>query len=426
MRLIIPIEFYRKGGVERVIIALVSNLVKYTDKIIIILPSKEIAYFQNILPETEAIAYESFSWEDNLPQAKLLGVFNKLFSLAAKLKLAPMEEIITQKIQNLQVEERINYLVEKHQATHCLYVLINRLKPPRVKIPLSGIAYDLFWRFAPLTYPEEYMSKYQESLLMWLEKADIIFTISQKTRTDILTVFPNPKFPSKLKPIPLAGFPTNQTITTHKNANNVTTFYYPSSFGIYKDHLTLLKAGLKLAEKNLEFKIVFLGKETDSFISGKLQLSQQSKTQEYQEYLEECNQIYQNNQTLIEKHFKGNGYCDYQKVEKCYQESSCVVVPSRYEGFGLAVSEAIVRGLPVIASDLEVFKEQIELYNCQDRVELYTQGNVTALAKCLEKFIENPKRKLTQEEIEKRFSHWQWENVAQEYVNTLKLIKPYD
>jgi len=426
MRLIIPIEFYRKGGVERVIIALISNLVKYTEKIIIILPGKDIAYFQNLLPETESITYETFSWENNLYQAKLLGVFNKLFFLAKKLKLTPIEKIVTEKIQNLRVEARINYLVEKHQATHCLYVLINRLKPPRVKIPLSGIAYDLFWRFAPLTYPEAYMSKYEECLLMWLEKADIIFTISQKTRTDILTVFPNPEFESKLKPIPLAGFPTNQEITPQINKSKITTFYYPSSFGIYKDHLTLLKAGLKLAEKNLKFKIVFLGRETDSFISGKLQLSQQSKTQEYQKYLEECNQVYQDNSSLIEKYFEGLGYCDYQQVEACYYNSDCVVVPSRYEGFGLAVSEAIVRGLPVIASDLEVFKEQIKLYNCQDRVEFYPQGNVTALAECLENFIANPKKKLTQEEIEKRFFHWQWKNVAQEYFNALNLIKPYD
>ncbi len=423
MKLIIPIEFYRKGGVERVIISLVSNLIESVDKIILVLPNKQIAYFQSLLPNSDVIIYESFSFPTSSLESKFLSALNKLLSVAKKLKLEGLQKSLAKRIQRFRIDARIDQLVRKHQATHCLYVLINRLKPPTVKIPLSGIAYDLFWRFAPLTYPDSYISLYDKYLLLWLEKADLILTISQKTRDDILTVFPNYQFASKLKAVPLAGFPSHATENfLQESETNIPTFYFPSSFGIYKDHLTLLKAGLKLAEKNINFKIVLVGRETDSLINGSLKLSQQSKTQEYQSYLEKCNRLCKDNKILFDKYFVGLGYCEYKEVESCYETCSCVVVPSQYEGFGLAVSEAIVRGLPVIASDLEVFQEQIDLYQCPDRIDLFSQGDVDALAKTMEQFIFNPKAKLSAEEIALRFSRWTWQDVAKEYVALLEQL----
>jgi glycosyltransferase involved in cell wall biosynthesis len=286
-----------------------------------------------------------------------------------------------------------------------------------------GISYDLFWHFAPLTYPESYVNLYDQRLLMWLQKADLILTISQKTRDDILTIFPKDQFENKIKAIPLAGFPSHEVKRSlETSSENLITFYFPSSFGIYKDHLTLLKAGVKLAAKGLNFKIVLLGKETDSLVNGELQLSQQSKTQEYQDYFQECTQLYQENQDIFTQYFAGLGYCEYEQVEHCYETCSCVVAPSQYEGFGLAVSEAIVRGLPVIASDLEVFQEQIDLYQCPDRIELFPQGDADALATCMEHFILNPKQKLSAEEVTERFSHWTWQEVAQKYVELMQRI----
>ena len=182
-----------------------------------------------------------------------------------------------------------------------------------------------------------------------------------------------------------------------------------------------MQAGIKLAKKGLDFQIVFTGKETDNLVQGNLSLSQQSQTQEYIDYLQKCQQIYQENQQLMKDYFVGLGYCDEEVVEECYQNCSCVVVPSQYEGFGLAVSEAIVRGMPVICSDLDVFHEQVELYKCSDRLEFFPLGDADALATCLEKFILNPKPKLSPIETEQRFKHWTWKEVAEEYIKLFKI-----
>ncbi|MGB3514649.1 MAG: glycosyltransferase family 1 protein [Microcoleaceae cyanobacterium] len=430
MKLIVPIEYYRHGGVERVICGTIEEWIemKGVEQVILILPKKEIPYFQEKLPKSPIIKYESFILPPKSLQSRILSLINKFSSLSGKVKAEKIKRFFKRLRRKYQSEFSIKYLASHYQATHCLYFLANRLNPPNLDIPLAMVTHDVFWRFAPLSYPESYVKKYDLSLLEWLKKVDIVFTVSEKTRQDIISVFP--EFSSKITAIPNSGFPTKSNASpkffglaknSHESVfDKLPIFYLPSSFGIYKDHLTLLKAGIKLAQKNLKFKIVLIGKETDNLITGKMSLSQQAKSQEYIDYLHQCQEISQNNQNIMQEYFEGLGYSSDEDVEKWYRKCSCVVFPSKYEGFGLALSEAVVRGLPAIVSDLEVFQEQVELYKCGDMVDFFPVGDVDALANCMEKFILNPQQKLSAEEIDKRFSHWTWKQTAKQYINLLK------
>jgi glycosyltransferase involved in cell wall biosynthesis len=429
MRLIVPIEYYRRGGVERVIYSIIKELGKEIEQIILILPKKEIVRFQNALPNSEAIVYESLAWEPLSVQCRIVSLLNKFLSLSVKIKAQKIEQLIKNIRRQYETEFRIRYLAREYKATHCLYFLTNRLTPPNLDIPLAMVSHDVFWRFAPLTYPESYVKEYDLSLLEWLNKVDLVFTVSEKTRRDILSIFPG--FSQKIQTIPNSGLPAKSSLSPNFSVSEdnssefiteVPIFYYPSSFGIYKDHLTIIKAGIKLAQKNLKFKIVLIGKETDNLIAGKISLSQQSHSQEYVDYLHQCQQIYQNNENLIKEYFEGLGYSEEEVVERWYQKCSCVVVPSKYEGFGLALSEAIVRGLPVIASNLEVFQEQVELYKCGDRVDFFPVSDVEALANCMEQLLLNPKNKLSAEEADKRFSNWTWNHAAKQYIDFLEQL----
>ena len=51
------------------------------------------------------------------------------------------------------------------------------------------------------------------------------------------------------------------------------------------------------------------------------------------------------------------GYVPDEELPALYQQASLLVYPSLYEGFGLPVLEALVSGTPVVASDIEVFRE---------------------------------------------------------------------
>ncbi|NCR35143.1 MAG: glycosyltransferase family 4 protein [Microcystis aeruginosa S11-01] len=420
MKIVIPIVFYRKGGVERVIISLIPSLLEYVEQIIIVLPRNDIEYFKSLMPDSDKLIYEDFAFYPQSFETKLIYFYGLLANFYKTLRLTSIYRLFFRRIELLRIEARINQIIKRYQADHCLYGMTNRISPPNVKVTLSGIIYDVFWQFAPLTYSESYQEPYNEVLKEWLDKADLLFTISQKTKDDVLKVFPNATYASKLKPVPLAGFVEQSNPKSDLVKSELVTFYFPSSFGIYKDHLTLLKAAIKLAKQGLKFQIVFIGKETDNLVSGNLQLSQQSKTQEYQDYLKECTRVYRENQEIFESHIKGLGYQDYETLQFYYQTCSCVVFPSKYEGFGLAIAEAILQGIPVIASDLEVFQEQVELYNCPERVQFYPRGDAESLANCLEQFILNPIPRLLPEDIPNKINLWTWEDVAKKYVELLK------
>lgn len=53
------------------------------------------------------------------------------------------------------------------------------------------------------------------------------------------------------------------------------------------------------------------------------------------------------------------GYVDDETRTRLYRECACFVFPSRAEGFGMPVIEAMQCGKPVIASDLEIFQELV-------------------------------------------------------------------
>jgi O-antigen biosynthesis alpha-1,2-rhamnosyltransferase len=63
-----------------------------------------------------------------------------------------------------------------------------------------------------------------------------------------------------------------------------------------------------------------------------------------------------------------------RELEFCYASARGLVLPSIAEGFGLPIVEALMRGLPVLASDLPVFREvagaNIEYFGLADPAEL--------------------------------------------------------
>ncbi|MFN7338853.1 MAG: glycosyl transferase group 1 family protein, partial [bacterium] len=72
MKIVIPILFYRKGGVERVIISLIPSLLEYVEQIIIVLPRNDIEYFKSLMPDSDKLIYENFDFYPQSFETKLI------------------------------------------------------------------------------------------------------------------------------------------------------------------------------------------------------------------------------------------------------------------------------------------------------------------------------------------------------------------
>jgi glycosyltransferase involved in cell wall biosynthesis len=435
MKLMVPVAFYVKGGVERVIFSLLREFEQLIETVVV-LPPKLLTEFQAQLPTSERIIYEPMTGPTlalDPPRVKLLSYGGRL---GAKLKLSGVQQWCDRNIAQRELSGRLRYLAELHGCTHCLYFLSNRIQPPlELGIPLTSLSHDLFWHFAPLTYSPALVKEYDASLKQWLMATDLVFTNSHKTRQDLLQIFPG--YDYKVTAIPLASdrtpappantapepaSPINSDQSARPGTATLTRFFFPSSFSLYKDHLTLLQAAVGLYPEQPNFQVILTGKETDRLVAGDLQPSQQQKTQEYGDYVARCRQVQAAAAEIWSKVLLGLGYCSEDTVEHTYATCDCVVVPSVYEGFGLAIAEAIARGLPVIAADIAVFREQMDLYDCADRVRFFPPRDAAALQQCLADFIAAPLPRLSPEVAAQRFGHWTWRQVAEGYIHALSAL----
>ncbi len=98
------------------------------------------------------------------------------------------------------------------------------------------------------------------------------------------------------------------------------------------------------------------------------------------------------------------GYADDEMRTRLYRECGCFVFPSRAEGFGMPVIEAMQCGKSVIASDLEIFHELVG-----DAIEVFAleveRGAAKRLAEKMITFMKLPKEdEIKFYEEAKRFS----------------------
>lgn len=62
----------------------------------------------------------------------------------------------------------------------------------------------------------------------------------------------------------------------------------------------------------------------------------------------------------IQNQIKFIGNIDYTKLKQYYEKADCLIILSKMECFGIAVTEAMSQGLPIIASNVGGFKYQIK------------------------------------------------------------------
>jgi len=117
------------------------------------------------------------------------------------------------------------------------------------------------------------------------------------------------------------------------------------------------------------------------------------------------------------------GYVGDKELENYFSRASFFVFPSFSESFGIALFNAIARGLPAVASNLLTYHG---ILRNGENALLFDPGNVDQLVKCLENITTNDtlRRRLSENGSSFVKKHFDWEDVARRIASIYFDISP--
>jgi glycosyltransferase involved in cell wall biosynthesis len=187
-----------------------------------------------------------------------------------------------------------------------------------------------------LLYPEEFRKKDLYQLTRWtaysLQKASHIIAVSKTTKKDLINWY---QIPEERISMIYNGFDAekeqSESDITHLHLKRQQYLLYLGTLQPRKNITTLIQAFTLMKDRlgeTRDFKLVIAGKK--GWLTGGIELS--AKTSKYK------------NDIIM------TGYVSNATQRDLYEGAFAYVLPSRYEGFGIPVLEAMSRGCPVIAS----------------------------------------------------------------------------
>jgi glycosyltransferase involved in cell wall biosynthesis len=269
---------------------------------------------------------------------------------------------------------------------------------PKGSIPLAGMIYDMGPNLSEFAFTN--------TIERFVERAEVIVAISEYTRGQLLDLIPSAV--DRVHVIPLSPTPILQTEDSHLDRmKDCFRFLCPASLTPRKGQADLLNAARLLNASVVDFELVFCGGGTDTMLGDR-----PDKCACYPQSLEACRLLISDGGKV-----KALGHVSQAELEQLYLQADAVVFPTHYEGFGLPVSEAVQRGLPVIASDLPPIREQLVLFNLDDRVRLVSPGDVKSLANALDDYVRGRgPGKVSPNSMEMKFNRWTWSDIAKRIV----------
>ena len=191
---------------------------------------------------------------------------------------------------------------------------------------------NLFWKY-PQNYPKLWRKYFTWLIKAGIDKKTEIVTTSKYSRNALSIIFNNVKIKSIYQ-----SSNTNSIVIKKSKKKYIT---HIGTFEKRKDLLTLVKAYKKLIKNEyLDYKLVLAGANN---LNGYTKLYYDIKN-----YIKKYN---------LSNHIIIPGYLKVEEIKKLYSESLIYVFPSLDEGFGIPLIESMKSQVPIICSDIEIFKE---------------------------------------------------------------------
>ena len=211
---------------------------------------------------------------------------------------------------------------------------------------------NLFWKY-PQNYPALWRNYFIKLIKLGLSRNADIVTTSRYSKNGLKNIFNN-----KISHI----YQSSERVYYDEKINISKNYIlHIGTFEKRKDLLTLVKA-FKLFKENTNSNLKLVLAGSKNFNGNK------------QVYREIKRYISQNN---LRSFITMPGYVNKKQAFYYYNNAFCYIFPSVDEGFGIPLIEAMRARIPVICSDIKIFKEigddSVVYFKKQDYNDLYNQ-----------------------------------------------------
>jgi glycosyltransferase involved in cell wall biosynthesis len=213
------------------------------------------------------------------------------------------------------------------------------------------------------------------------ETASLIFTISERTKNDLIRIFPDLNCPVEVTPLAV----DTAFFKLHARGQETEQILFVGNRRGYKNFHTFAKAASMLLQQNPELTVLCVG-------GGRL------GDDELRPFRE----------TGTEARCRAVTVRDTE-LPSLYRKSKAFVFPSKYEGFGIPILESFAAECPAIISRASCFPEVAD-----EAAEYFDPENPDELFHVLSRIVSDKQRR---DELRKlgsqRLRHFTWERTAQ-------------
>ncbi|HWJ45079.1 MAG TPA: glycosyltransferase family 1 protein [Gaiellaceae bacterium] len=189
--------------------------------------------------------------------------------------------------------------------------------PLRCPVPAALTVQDLSWERDPSVFGWWDLLTFKIFVRRSVRRARHVFAISERTKRDLVELYRTP--PQKITVTPLAPDPEFKPAREHNSF-----LLFVSAIEPRKQPLDAIDAANAVGRK-----LVVVGPKKDAELVAELE----------------------------RRGAEVRGYVPKEELVRLYQSAACLVFPSRYEGFGLPVVEAMACGTPVVAAPEPAMQE---------------------------------------------------------------------
>ena len=189
--------------------------------------------------------------------------------------------------------------------------------PLRCPVPAVLTVQDLSWERDPSVFGRWDLVTFKVFVRRSVKRAQHVFAISERTKRDLVELYGTPE--DKVTVTPLAPDPDFRPAEAHDSF-----LLFVSAIEPRKQPLDAIDAANAVGRK-----LVVVGPTKDDELAAELR----------------------------RRGADVRGYVPKDELVRLYQSAACLVFPSRYEGFGLPVVEAMACGTPVVAAPEPALQE---------------------------------------------------------------------